>query len=99
MGTSGLVAQAFGARNFREVGSVFVRSVSVALLVAVLLLLFRHGIGKLAFRMMEGSTETRPPPNIFISDSGLPRLPCRYLPFRVGLSACRTPASQCSSPL
>lgn len=58
MGTSGLVAQAFGARNFREVGSVFVRSVSVALLVAVLLLLFRHGIGKLAFRMMEGSTET-----------------------------------------
>lgn len=58
MGTSGLVAQAFGARNFREVGYVFVRSVSVALLVAVLLLLFRHGIGKLAFRMMEGSTET-----------------------------------------
>ncbi len=58
MGTSGLVAQAFGARNFREVGSVFVRSVSVALFVAVLLLLFRHGIGKLAFRMMEGSTET-----------------------------------------
>lgn len=58
MGTSGLVAQAFGARNFREVGAVFVRSVSVALLVAVLLLLFRHGIGKLAFRMMEGSTET-----------------------------------------
>lgn len=58
MGTSGLVAQAFGARNFREVGSVFVRSVSVALLVAVLLLLFRHVIGKLAFRMMEGSTET-----------------------------------------
>ena len=58
MGASGLVAQAFGARNFREVGSVFVRSVSVALLVAVLLLLFRHGIGKLAFRMMEGSTET-----------------------------------------
>ena len=58
MGTSGLVAQAFGARNFREVGSVFVRSVSVALLIAVLLLLFRHGIGKLAFRMMEGSTET-----------------------------------------
>lgn len=58
MGTSGLVAQAFGARNFREVGSVFVRSVSVALLVAVLLLLFRYGIGKLAFRMMEGSTET-----------------------------------------
>lgn len=58
MGTSGLVAQAFGARNFREVGSVFVRSVSVALLAALLLLLFRQGVGKLAFRMMEGSTET-----------------------------------------
>ena len=58
MGTSGLVAQAFGARNFREVGSVFVRSVSVALLAALLLLLFRQGVGNLAFRMMEGSTET-----------------------------------------
>ena len=45
MGTSGLVAQAYGARDFREVGSVFVRSVSVALAVALLLLVARYGWG------------------------------------------------------
>ena len=58
MGTSGLVAQAYGARDFREVGSVFVRSVSVALAVALLLLVARYGVGHLAFRMMDGTPET-----------------------------------------
>ena len=58
MGTSGLVAQAYGARDFREVGSVFVRSVSVALAVALLLLIARYGVGHLAFRMMDGTPET-----------------------------------------
>ena len=57
MGTSGLVAQAYGARDFREVGSVFVRSVSVALAVALLLLIARYGGGHLAFRMMDGTPE------------------------------------------
>ena len=58
MGTSGLVAQAYGARDFHEVGSVFVRSVSVALAVALLLLVARYGVGHLAFRMMDGTPET-----------------------------------------
>ena len=100
MGTSGLVAQAFGARNFREVGSVFVRSVSVALLAALLLLLFRQGVGNLAFRMMEGSTETmRAAAEYFYIRLWAAPATLHCLPFKGGLSECRTPDSQCISRL
>lgn len=58
MGTSGLVAQAFGARNFPEITSVLVRSLSVALGVALLLIVFQHGVGYLTFAMMKGTDQT-----------------------------------------
>lgn len=58
MGTSGLVAQAFGGRNFPEVTAVLVRSLSVALLVALLLIVFQRGVGFLTFAMMKGSDQT-----------------------------------------
>lgn len=58
MGTSGLVAQAYGGRDFKEITAVLVRSLFVALLVAVLLLVFRSGLGQLLFLMMDGSAES-----------------------------------------
>ena len=58
MGTSGLTAQSYGARNFPEIMAVLVRALSVSLLAAVLLILFREPVGRLAFRMMDGTPHT-----------------------------------------
>ncbi len=58
MGTSGLAAQAFGARNFPKAAAVLVRSLSVALLIALLLLLFQRILGTLTLSMMKGSPQT-----------------------------------------
>lgn len=58
MGTSGLTAQSYGARNFPEITAVLVRALSVSLLAAVLLILFREPVGRLAFRMMDGTPHT-----------------------------------------
>ena len=55
MGTSGFTAQSYGARDFPEIAAILVRALSVALLVAVLLLAFRKPVGRLAFLMMDGS--------------------------------------------
>ena len=97
MGTSGLVAQAYGARDFREVGSVFVRSVSVALAVALLLLIARYGVGHLAFRMMDGTPETmREAAEFSMCGCGPRPLRCRSSRSRVGLSACRIRVSRCT---
>ncbi len=46
MGTSGLTAQSYGARNFPEITAVLVRALSVSLLAAVLLILFREPVGR-----------------------------------------------------
>ena len=58
MGTSGLTAQSYGARNFPKITAVLVRALSVSLLAAVLLILFREPVGRLAFRMMDGTPHT-----------------------------------------
>lgn len=53
MGTSGLAAQAYGARNFPEAVKVFVRAMFIALLIAVLLIVFQVPISDLAFYVMD----------------------------------------------
>lgn len=55
MGTSGITAQAYGSRNLRECTHILVRSMTVAVTLAVLLVIFRHPIGTLALRLMQGS--------------------------------------------
>ena len=55
MGTSGITAQAYGSRNLRECTHILVRSMTVAIVLAVLLILFRYPIGNLALRLMQGS--------------------------------------------
>lgn len=58
MGTSGLTAQALGARNFKEIADLLVRSTAVSLGIAVLLLIFQLPIGNFSIRTMD------PDPNV-----------------------------------
>jgi len=48
MGTSGFAAQAYGARNLSESVRVFVRAITIALLIALLLIVFQLPISRLA---------------------------------------------------
>lgn len=55
MGTSGITAQAYGARNLHECAKILVRSFTVAIALALLLLALRIPIGRLSLDMMSGS--------------------------------------------
>ena len=52
MGTSGMTAQAFGARDFRECANLLVRSMVVALSIAALLIVFQKPLGNGAIWLM-----------------------------------------------
>lgn len=52
MGTSGLTAQALGARDFREIAALLVRSMTVALGIAFLLLILQVPLGKFLIAVM-----------------------------------------------
>lgn len=60
MGASGLTAQAFGARDFKECTNVLVRAVVVALVISAIILLLQIPIGKGAMLLMKGSDEAMP---------------------------------------
>ena len=55
MGTSGITAQAYGARNLRECGNILLRALTVACGIALLLVVFRHPVGTFALGLMQGS--------------------------------------------
>ncbi len=57
MGTSGITAQAFGARNYREVMATLIRGLMVAGIAAFFILLLQIPIEKIAFMLMDGSSE------------------------------------------
>lgn len=57
MGTSGLTAQAYGARDFKEIASLLVRSVAVSLVIAFSLLLFQLPVGRLSISVMNPEPE------------------------------------------
>lgn len=59
MGASGMTAQAFGARNFQECANILVRALSVALAIALLLLVFQRPVGNFGMKIMgEGDDVT-----------------------------------------
>lgn len=58
MGASGCTAQAYGARNFTEIASVFVRVLILALAAALLLVVFQRPIGHAVFLLMDGTPHT-----------------------------------------
>lgn len=55
MGTSGLTAQALGARNLAECTHILTRSAAVALGMGLLLLVFQKWVGNLSLGLMHGS--------------------------------------------
>lgn len=57
MGTSGLTAQALGARNFSEVMATLLRGLTVAFIAAIALIALQIPIDKLAFYLVDGSAE------------------------------------------
>jgi MATE family multidrug resistance protein len=59
MGTSGFTAQSFGAKNTRESAAILVRSVSIALLIALMLLILQKPITLLAMFVIDSSEEVK----------------------------------------
>lgn len=57
MGTSGLAAQAYGAKNLDEAMAVLLRGVVIAAAIAVILIVFQYPIGKFALWLVNGNAE------------------------------------------
>ncbi len=55
MGTSGLTAQAFGRNDFKETSRMLLRALSIALLIGIVITLFRTPIAHGAVRLMNGN--------------------------------------------
>lgn len=55
MGTSGLTAQAYGGRDFRQVQRVLMRSIVVSLFIAILILLFQEPLVRAIMLFMDSS--------------------------------------------
>ena len=55
MGTTGLVAQAFGEHNNKAIKACLFRSLLLAWLIALILLLLQHPLSTLSFSLFEGS--------------------------------------------
>ena len=99
MGTSGITAQAYGARNLRECTDILVRSMSVAIVLALLLVLLRNPVGRFSLGLMQGSEGARAlAAEYFFAASGRHPLPYRSSPYTAGSSGCRTPKRRWSSP-
>lgn len=54
MGTSGLTAQAFGRGDYKETSRMFLRALSIALVLGLVILLFRVPVAHSAVKMMNG---------------------------------------------
>ncbi|MBS1437217.1 MAG: MATE family efflux transporter [Bacteroides sp.] len=59
MGTGGLTAQAYGRHDLEEVTRILLRSLSISLLLALVLLLLQYPIRNIAFMCMDTSEEVR----------------------------------------
>jgi MATE family multidrug resistance protein len=57
MGTSGFTAQAYGARDFSEAMKILVRGITIALGIALLLIMLQIPIGKFSLFIVEGSPQ------------------------------------------
>ena len=59
MGSSGLTAQAWGANSHKEVSLVLIRSLTVALTLATILILLQYPIQWISFKILDGSEPVR----------------------------------------
>ena len=55
MGTSGFTAQAYGAKDFDESLRIFIRAIAIALIVAIVLILFQWPISRLSLLIFRSS--------------------------------------------
>lgn len=80
MGTSGLTAQAFGAKDHSEMGNLLIRSVIVSLCAALLILLLRFPVQSLAFRYTQSDplVEAQASSYLAICILGAPAMMCMY---------------------
>jgi len=59
MGSSGLTAQAWGANSHKEVSLVLVRSLIIAIGLAILLIILQYPIQWISFKLLDGSESVR----------------------------------------
>ena len=59
MGTSGITAQAFGAKQKKECANMLIRSVWLALLIAFIIVVFQKPIGNFSLYVMQGSSRVQ----------------------------------------
>lgn len=80
MGTSGLTAQAFGAKDHSEMGNLLIRSVIVSLCAALLILLLRFPVQSLAFHYTQSDPliEAQASSYLAICILGAPAMMCMY---------------------
>ena len=57
MGTSGLAAQAYGAKKLQEAISVLVRGMVLAMLIAMVLIIFQYPLGKFSLWLIDGNMQ------------------------------------------
>lgn len=57
MGSSGVTAQAFGARRLAECANILIRSLAISGVLAIVLLAIQHPLSELSFSLMFGSDE------------------------------------------
>ena len=84
MGTSGFTAQAYGANDMREAVRIFVRAITIALAVALLLIILQWPLSRLSlliFRVKDGPEVLQ----LALCASGLRLLHWDFTPSRAGL--------------
>lgn len=80
MGTSGLTAQAFGAKNNSEIANILVRSIVVSLIACLLIILLKNIVESAAFRYMQTTEDVEIAAKTYISICifGVPATMCLY---------------------
>ncbi|MDR1720679.1 MAG: MATE family efflux transporter [Dysgonamonadaceae bacterium] len=59
MGTSGITAQAYGADNRKESANMLLRALWIAVVIALLLLIFQKPVGQFSLKVMQGSEKVQ----------------------------------------
>ena len=97
MGTGGLTSQAYGRHDLPEVTRLLMRSLSISLLLAFLLLVLQYPIRAVAFLLIDASPEVRTLATRYfhICIWGAPAH-WDFTALSAGLSACRIPDFPCS---
>ena len=59
MGTVGMVAQAYGSKDYQEIINIFLRNISFVIIISLLLIIFQRYIFQISLSIFELSLETK----------------------------------------